>query len=447
MSTLMVGPASVKPPEPPEVQAELERILASEAFRRAERHSRFLAFVCEKTLGGNGSQLNEYLIAHEVFGRGSDYSPGEDSVVRRQAHAVRQKLQEYYAGPGKEDAIRIILPVGRYVPSFLRAEVEPAPLVAEPPPAAPAPPPVAAPTPQWSKWQIALAIAAAPLLVGAGWLSATANRGPTGAAVRLDPALTELWSAWLADPKGATICFSNPVTAVVKQFHSPPPDTPIPPRIEMHPAEADHFRKWLHLPAGGFLYLSPAISQAKMGEAVGSVRLAAMLAAQQVPVHATQSRFLSWDDFRSANLILLGHDEANRWLDPILAKLPLRLAPTSHDKPRRIIHAEAAPGQPNEYRLHYSTRDDQPSQDFALISMLAGMDGKRQLLLVNGLNTEGTETALEYLSDAGSVRTLLAALRAKAPQHTGPWLFQALLRTEVRDKVPTRTELIVVRTL
>src|SRR5262249_37877561 len=115
---------AARPPERHEVQAELERLLASESFRRAERHARFLAFICETTLSGNGTQLNEYLIAHEVFGRGPDYSPGEDSVVRRQAHAVRQKLHDYYRGPGKEDAVRIVLPVGRYVPSFVRADPE-----------------------------------------------------------------------------------------------------------------------------------------------------------------------------------------------------------------------------------------------------------------------------------------------------------------------------------
>src|SRR5262249_28617118 len=155
----------------------------------------------------------------------------------------------------------------------------------------------------------------------------------------------------------------------------------------------------LHLPEGGYLYLSPAISQAKMGEAIGSVRVAALFAAQQVPVRTVQSRFLSWADFRSANLILLGHDEANRWLDPILANLPMRLAATEGEKPRRILDSQAKAGQPSDYRIQYSVKEDEPSEDFALISMLNGMDGHHQLLLVNGLNTEGTETALEYLTD------------------------------------------------
>lgn len=78
------------------IKAELDLVLRSEGFRRSERQTRFLRFVCETALSGEADHLNEYLIAHRVFERGSDYSPGEDSVVRRQAYSLRQKLQEYY---------------------------------------------------------------------------------------------------------------------------------------------------------------------------------------------------------------------------------------------------------------------------------------------------------------------------------------------------------------
>src|ERR1035438_1678407 len=102
------------PPNDEAIRAELDAILNSAPFKRAERHSRFLRFVCETTLKGEAHKLNEYLIAHEVFDRGEDYSPG-DSVVRRQAYSLRQKLQEYYASEGARDSVRIELPVGRYV--------------------------------------------------------------------------------------------------------------------------------------------------------------------------------------------------------------------------------------------------------------------------------------------------------------------------------------------
>src|SRR6267143_4767811 len=100
------------------VRAELELVLKSQTFWRSERHARFLRFICETTLSGEASKLNEYLIAHSVFDRGAEYSSGEDSVVRRQAYSLRQKLKDYYSEEGKNNPVRIELPTGRYVPTF-----------------------------------------------------------------------------------------------------------------------------------------------------------------------------------------------------------------------------------------------------------------------------------------------------------------------------------------
>src|SRR5690349_9308421 len=130
MSLQSLDPNVLAPPLPDEVRAELETVLSTPAFRRSDRQSRFLRFVCEATLRGESSKLNEILIAYEVFGRGTEYSPGEDAVVRRQAHSLRQKLQEYYAGDGAKDPIRIDLPVGRYVPVFVRASSNNDPIAA-----------------------------------------------------------------------------------------------------------------------------------------------------------------------------------------------------------------------------------------------------------------------------------------------------------------------------
>jgi len=114
--------AGLNSDETEQVKAELALVLQSQGFKRSERHSRFLRFVCEAALSGEAGQLNEYLIAHRVFDRGSSYSSGEDSVVRRQAYSLRQKLQEYYTAEGKHHSVRIDLPVGRYVPTFNFAE-------------------------------------------------------------------------------------------------------------------------------------------------------------------------------------------------------------------------------------------------------------------------------------------------------------------------------------
>ena len=95
------------PVAPEEVYAELDLLIRSPIFNRSEKLQRFLRFVCETTVRGDGPQINEYLIGSEVFRRGADYNPSEDSIVRRHAHAMRQKLQEYYATEGADHAVRI----------------------------------------------------------------------------------------------------------------------------------------------------------------------------------------------------------------------------------------------------------------------------------------------------------------------------------------------------
>jgi len=429
------------PPNPvaEEVRAELDAVLASPAFKRSDRQSRFLRFVCEITLAGDGEKLNEILIAHQVFGRGVEYSPGEDSVVRRQAHSLRQKLQDYYNREGRNDSVHIELPVGRYVPAF--TYVAPVAPSTEPAPVAES----AEPRRGVSKWVIAGAVCFLALaLFGTGWLAGRFS----GARSAISADTAELWGAWLSDPAGAVLCFSNPLTAVVKQFPMQLPPDSLPKRVATNPQQAEEFREALELPRGGYIYLSPAIAQAKMGEAVGAVPLVNLFARAGVPVSATQSRFISWEDFRTQNLILLGHDEANRWLDPILGNLPLRLAVTDANRPRRIVNTRPGRGESAEYYVRYPVSRDAPSEDYALISMIPGLDGRRKLLLLNGLNTEGTEIALEYLTNPATIRELLNALhQAAAPRHRGEWRFQAVLHAEVRDKVPTRAEIVALHLL
>src|SRR5687767_12157792 len=139
---------------PAEVHAELETVLRSPAFERSERLQRFLRYICELTLNGESGRINEYLIGSEVFRKGADYNPNEDSIVRRQAHTLRQKLQDYYTGEGSDHVVRIELPVGRYVPVFRRKEQASPPVAAVDLPAKAEPeiPPPATPLPAPSAW-------------------------------------------------------------------------------------------------------------------------------------------------------------------------------------------------------------------------------------------------------------------------------------------------------
>jgi len=105
-------------PDPPEaaVRAELERILASDVFSRAQQLRRFLSFIVEHRLAGEKDALKESVLAHELYRKGTDFDGGVDPVVRVDARRLRDKLREYYEG--RSAPVVISLPKGSYVPVF-----------------------------------------------------------------------------------------------------------------------------------------------------------------------------------------------------------------------------------------------------------------------------------------------------------------------------------------
>ena len=88
-------PARSDPPDAA-IRAELERILASDVFSRSRQLRRFLSFIVEQRLAGQGHALKESVLAHELYGKGTDFDGGTDPVVRVDARRVRDKLREYY---------------------------------------------------------------------------------------------------------------------------------------------------------------------------------------------------------------------------------------------------------------------------------------------------------------------------------------------------------------
>ncbi|MEZ5401393.1 MAG: tetratricopeptide repeat protein [Bryobacteraceae bacterium] len=123
-------PSSGAAPGRSDVVAALGRIHMSAGFAASEKLKRFLGFVVELTIEGRASEIKEYLIATEVYGRGASYDPQVDSVVRVEASRLRSKLRAYYEGDGRDDPVEIRLPRGTYAPEFAW-RVMPAPPRAE----------------------------------------------------------------------------------------------------------------------------------------------------------------------------------------------------------------------------------------------------------------------------------------------------------------------------
>lgn len=426
---------------PDDVRQQLGRILRSNTFRRSKRSQEFLSFIAELAISGEESTINEHMIGIEVFGRGPGYNPAEDAVVRRQAHSLRQRLEAYYRSEGRGDPIRIDVPVGHYVPVFERWTAEAGDFLDS---GSQQRKPVSRMLPAVAWVAIIGIVAAASFGVGVRrGREAVANAGNIGTS----PALRELWQPWLTSEHVPLICFSSPYGAVVKHYTIPVPVGSQPARLQLTDEVESEFRSALGVDDSGFLYIQPTRNEAKSGEALGGVLLANFFGMHQVKVQGTLSRLLTWDDFRHRNLILLGHSEQNRWVAPPLDDYPLRLEETKGAQKRRIINIRPQGGEPEFFEIDYASNEEDATVEYGLVSMLPGTDRGRQLLIVSGLNTQATLMGIEFLTTPNRVQGLLDQMRVLCPDHSGAWHFQLVLRTEVRDKVPTGSSIELIKVL
>jgi eukaryotic-like serine/threonine-protein kinase len=97
---------------------QLERVLSSDSFRRAERPSALLRYLVEQTLAGQSDRLKEYSIGVEALGRGDSFDPRTDPIVRADASRLRARLERYYASEGTVDTLIFVLPKGSYIVQF-----------------------------------------------------------------------------------------------------------------------------------------------------------------------------------------------------------------------------------------------------------------------------------------------------------------------------------------
>ena len=100
------------------VRQQLSKILNSKTFAQVERLKRFVSFIVGETVGGRGSELKEYVIGVQVFGKEPSFDPRTDPIVRVQARRLRTRLARYYRDEGNADELIIDLPKGGYAPVF-----------------------------------------------------------------------------------------------------------------------------------------------------------------------------------------------------------------------------------------------------------------------------------------------------------------------------------------
>jgi TolB-like protein/Tfp pilus assembly protein PilF len=105
-----------------EIFTELESVLKFNSLKNSPILSRFLRYIVEETLNEHQHFIKEYSIAINVLNRSADFNSNDDAVVRIHAGRLRRILNEYYLTEGQNNSLLINIPIGGYIPSFIRKE-------------------------------------------------------------------------------------------------------------------------------------------------------------------------------------------------------------------------------------------------------------------------------------------------------------------------------------
>ena len=107
------------------MREEVQVIVRSGLMGRSRTYVRLLEYLLERTAAG--SVPKEVEIASDVFGKGADFDPSQDSLVRVYAHNLRRKLEHFYSTAGVDAVQRLELPRGEYRLVLTNAPVPPTP--------------------------------------------------------------------------------------------------------------------------------------------------------------------------------------------------------------------------------------------------------------------------------------------------------------------------------
>lgn len=95
-----------------ELELLAARLRAAEALGRSATTIRLFEYLLERSK--EGAAPKEIEVADAVFGRRVSFDIAQDSTVRVNVHRLRKKLEDYYTGPGRDEAVRLTIPKGEY---------------------------------------------------------------------------------------------------------------------------------------------------------------------------------------------------------------------------------------------------------------------------------------------------------------------------------------------
>ncbi|MEW6126041.1 MAG: hypothetical protein AB1757_03175 [Acidobacteriota bacterium] len=444
---------------------QVERILQSQALQSSESLKSFLKFIVDKAIDEKEDELKEYTIATEVFGRGKQYNPRTDSVVRVQAGRLRAKLLEYYATEGKFDNLIIELPKGHYKPVFSYVPApEPANLSASSsltlapsvvhhleasdPAHADSIQSEIATSKNQKRWLMIAAVLIVALLATVAILAFSnlelQKRAEQTAATIPAEVQEGIWSPFLKTDSPTLLVLSNPPVYRFLNAMDPPylAERAVPLTAEQNKTLTEMLGETFitkNNPTPKLIICPDEFTG--VGEAIGLYHVTDLFRKAGRGLSLKQSRTVSSEDLKNHNVIMLGSVWVNEWT----VKLPIK-EDFVYTNRATIENHNQQPGEEGEYKPQFDNYG-RLIEDYALITVKPNISEKDTVMVLAGIHSEGTQAAAEYVAGENYLSALNQRLRTLDTGNEPPRYYQILLKVAVDNGIPTTITPIAIHPL
>ncbi len=406
----------------------IERITASPPFQKSVRLRDLLCFLAERTIHSQTQDLSEHRIGSVVFGKAQDYSVVEDSSVRVHVRQLRLKLHEYFDGEGRGETVIVEIPKGAYTTLFRNIEQRAA--------AEQVHEVEGAGTMRWPRlmpWALATLFLITTLTA---WF-----HHPTPAPPPPPP--------W---PLAALFDGSRPVQVVVADINYGMMRL-----IDEKPVTLEQYLSPAYRSGDDLSNSHPTAREARVMKylsdslltsyadlvVVETIMRIADNSRDQISIRS--ARELRPRDLEQGAFVFVGSPSSNPWVFYFQDKLNFQEREgVVGASPKFFQNLHPKNGEQETY--HGLTFTGSSGEDYATISLLPLANGRGSVLILQGLQQEGTEAAGLFLADAGNRQRLQEALGFSGSP-SQPVYFEALIRTRAVAGAPNATSIVATRVI
>ncbi len=425
----------------------VERIADSSLFQKPSRLRDLFLYICDNSLHGRHEELREQRIGELVFGRGHEFRPNDDTIVRVEIHKLRKRLEEYFATEGKEEPIVVSIPKGAYIAGFEARSAGAAspdrvsdarPLLAD----------VSLPVPSKKTKQTDAALVWAVVLgittVFFGALAIGAFlRGPQDSRVLAHgangPSLKNpLWSALCAKDQQTYIVCADSTLVLYQEITG----------TQVSLAEYTS-RRYPAGPRGvplGMAELLKILPQRQYTN-MSDVRLVQdiLKLSQAYSSHSTvrHAHHIQPIDFKSGNFILIGARIANPWEELFEPSLNFRYVYDGKLKRPGFRNVNPGPNEKSVYWLEGNSAE--AGITYSAISFVPNVAHNGNVLMIAGATGEGTAAAGELITNLERSEQMLETIRAIDGDRVR--YFEILLRSGTLGGTSLPAQLVAYRLL